>query len=315
MVVLYHRPDTSDQTLSARFLVLLAHMALDHPTAEPDFDVRLTSPPTYWSCEPGWEWKARPLSDYLLWWVMDGAGSMRLGNRVWDLTAGSSFVFAPGEKPHGRQDPSRRLVVYGMHFAVVDGRGERVALRAEIAPSQGHVIRDTAFFSALSRRCDTSFRRGDACGVVQSRLYLKAMVLHVWEESLCPAPSAVDQALDDIVRTLQQEPSRRWTVDALAQRAYLSRAQFTRRFHAVTGQPPARYMIHARLERARQLMQDTTMTVEQIADALGYTDVAFFSRQCKRYLGHPPSAFRQQPEVGGRSAAPSDGSPESIVGL
>ena len=38
--------------------------------------------------------------------------------------------------------------------------------------------------------------------------------------------------------------------------AHLSRAQFARRFHAVAGQSPLRFIIHARLERARQLMQD-----------------------------------------------------------
>ena len=73
--------------------------------AETDFDVRLTSPPTYWYCEPGWEWTARPLRDYLLWWVMDGVGgTCALRARV-ALLAGTCFVFAPDERPHGRQDP------------------------------------------------------------------------------------------------------------------------------------------------------------------------------------------------------------------
>ena len=34
------------------------------------------------------------------------------------------------------------------------------------------------------------------------------------------------------------------------------------------------------------------MTVSQVADALGYSDVYFFSRQFKRFVGVSPTAFR-----------------------
>jgi len=277
-----------------RFVVLFAHMDTAQICSETDFEVRLTGPPTYWYCEPGWEWKARPLSDYLLWWVIDGVGRMRLGDHAWPLTTGSSFVFVPGDRPHGQQDPVRRLVVYGMHFDVVEDRGEPVAAAPEVVPVRGHVIRDTAFFSALARRCDAACRRKDALGTRQSRVYLKAMVLHLHEEARHPAPSGIDEALDEIVRAIQQEPGRHWSVNELARQVHLSRAQFARRFHAATGQSPVHFMIYARLERARQLMQDTTMTVEQIADVLGYNDIAFFSRQYKQYLGHTPGVFRRQ---------------------
>ncbi len=258
------------------------------------FDVRINSRPTYWYCEPGWEWKSRSLPDHLLWYVMDGVGSIQLDDHVWDLRAGSSFVFAPGAQPQSKQDPNRRLVVFGMHFDVVDASGERAPTTAGMLPPLGSVVRDTPFFATLAQRCDASSRRGDALGALQSRLFLQAMVLHLWEEALYREPSTVELALDDIIRAIQWEPGHRWTVDELARWAHLSRAQFVRRFRAVAGLSPLHFMMHARLERARQLIQDTDMTVEQIAYALGYSDVFFFSRQYKRYTGHAPSAFRRR---------------------
>lgn len=257
------------------------------------FEVRLNTRPTYWHCEPGWEWKSRPLLDHLLWYVMDGVGAMRLDGQVWKLRTGSCFVFRPSDCPHGTQDPNRRLVVFGMHFDVVDAHGQPLPQTRALLPPPGHVVRDTAFFAALAQRCDASFRRGDTVGALQSRLFLQAMVLHLWEEALHPAPSVVDLALDEIIRAIQLEPGKRWAVEALAQQAHLSRAQFVRRFRAITGLAPARFMIQTRLERARHLIQETTMTLGQIADALGYEDVAFFSRQYKRYMGHAPSLLRR----------------------
>lgn len=258
------------------------------------FDVRLNTKPTYWHCERGWEWRARPLPDHLLWYVMDGIGLMRLDGQAWELSAGSCFVFTPGAQPHGTQDPDRRLVVFGMHFDVVDAHGQPLNATVGIFPVHGHMVRDTPFFATLAQRCDASFRRGDALGALQSRLLLQAMLLHLWEEILHPAPSTVDVALDEIIRAIQMEPGKRWTVDELAQRAYLSRAQFARRFRAVTGLSPARFIVQARLERARQLIQETSMPLGQIARVLGYEDVYFFSRQYKHYAGHAPSVLRRR---------------------
>jgi len=45
--------------------------------------------------------------------------------------------------------------------------------------------------------------------------------------------------------------------------------------------------------RAHELLTETRMSVTQVAAALGYADVAYFSRQYKRHTGRPPSAERE----------------------
>jgi AraC family transcriptional regulator, arabinose operon regulatory protein len=110
----------------------------------------------------------------------------------------------------------------------------------------------------------------------------------LWEDATLPAPGPVDAALDELTRTIRHDPGRRWTVAELAGRTALSRAQFTRRFIAYTGMPPARFLIQARVDRARQLLTETDMSVTQVAVTLGYSDIGYFSRQYKRYAGHPP---------------------------
>jgi AraC-like DNA-binding protein len=46
------------------------------------------------------------------------------------------------------------------------------------------------------------------------------------------------------------------------------------------------------LRHPRQLLIETDLTISQIADALGYRDVYFFSRQYKQVFGIPPTAVR-----------------------
>jgi AraC family transcriptional regulator of arabinose operon len=239
--------------------------------------LRPTSPPTYWRCEPSWSWHARPLPDHLLWYVLGGVGRLRLGGRERELTAGTGVVFAPGDEPVAEHDPRRRLLVFGLHF---EARG------AVAPPDRWCQVRDPALASGLARHCDTGYRRGDALGLRQSRLCLEQLVYLMWE----PAPGPVDAALDELTRAIREDPAHRWSVAELARRTALSRAQLTRRFVAHTGVPPMRYVIQARIDRARSLLTETNMSVTQVAATLGYPDVAYFSRQYKRYTGHAPTA-------------------------
>jgi AraC family transcriptional regulator, arabinose operon regulatory protein len=243
--------------------------------------VNLASLPTYWRCEPTWWWDAKPLHDPLLWWVLGGTGEVTLdGDRV-ELASGIGIVFAKGSTPSARHDPRRPLLVFGTHFRG-DHRGFHVRAR------------DPELLSGLARRADAGYRRGDRLGREQSDRCVTQMIALLWEDHALPPQGRVDAALDELIRAVRTNPARRWTVDEMARRCSLSRAQLTRRFVAVTGLPPHRYVVLARVGRAEQLLREGTLTVTQVATALGYTDMAFFSRQFKAVTGRPPSVVRLQ---------------------
>jgi AraC-like DNA-binding protein len=216
-----------------------------------------------------------------LWYVLGGVGRLTLGGRQRELTSGTGVVFGPGDEPVADHDPRRRLLVFGLHF---EAAGDVVP------PGQWCDVRDPSLATALARHCDTGYRRGDPFGLRQSHLCLEQLLYLLWEDAVRPAPGPVDRALDEITRAIREDPGHRWTVAELARRAALSRAQFTRRFTAHTGVSPIRYLIQARVDRARSLLTETNMSVTQVAATLGYPDIAYFSRQYKRYTGHAPTA-------------------------
>ncbi len=253
---------------AAQIQAVLAHGVDDLTPA------RLVTPPTYWRCEPGWSWHSKPLTEHLLWCVLGGVGSMTIGADTVPLEPGVCFVFRPGDAPIGTHDPRRRLLVFGMHFI------------AHIDPIRCRVS-DQALLHGLARRADRLHRRGDVDGATTCLEFILDL-LH--DDAAHPPPSGVDSVIDELAEAIRRDPRRRWSVPELAARAALSKAQFTRRFTALTGLPPAKYLIQARMSRARQLLAETGMSVTQVSAALGYTDVAHFSRQYKQYIGVPPSA-------------------------
>lgn len=250
---------------------------LDWPTPP----LRLTSPPTYWWCEPDWSWDSVPLDDFLLWCVLDGVGELWLDGSHHRLEAGSCLVFAPGQTPRARHDPERRLVVFGMHF-VADAPAQRI-----VPAHNGSVLTDRVLLTALAARCERAHREPGPYCSRQVLLCLEQLLCLLWTQ---PASNARhDPVLDQIATLIRRDPSRRWSVTELAGRAALSRAQFTRRFRQHTGHSPARYLIEARIARACDLLTRTTMSVAQVARVLGYPDPAYFSRQYRQMMGRPPS--------------------------
>ena len=65
------------------------------------------------------------------------------------------------------------------------------------------------------------------------------------------------------------------------------------RFAARVGKPPATYLAHVRLEAASDMLRDTLLAVALIAEKVGYTSEAAFSRAFKHRYGTPPARWRR----------------------
>ena len=93
---------------------------------------------------------------------------------------------------------------------------------------------------------------------------------------------------------LHEEPSRPWTVAALAGEVGLSRAALARRFVEAVGEPPMAYLTGWRLALAADRLRDTDETVAAVSRAVGYTSPFTFSTAFKRQYGQSPMAWRQR---------------------
>lgn len=86
----------------------------------------------------------------------------------------------------------------------------------------------------------------------------------------------------------------RLSVEDLAEVASLSPRQFSRAFHAETGQSPAKAVENLRLEVARALMEDTAHPIDTVARQAGFADRDRMRRAFLRAFGQPPQVIRRQ---------------------
>ena len=74
-------------------------------------------------------------------------------------------------------------------------------------------------------------------------------------------------------------------------------SHFRKRFVAEVGMPPLSYVLHCKMERAKELLRDQNCSVRQAGVEVGMQDPYHFSKQFKHIVGISPSAFMKQASV------------------
>jgi transcriptional regulator GlxA family with amidase domain len=91
---------------------------------------------------------------------------------------------------------------------------------------------------------------------------------------------------------------------AMAIAAGLERRTLLRRFASATGMTPIKYCRDVRIARARELLEGGNTSQKQIAQSLGYKDVASFARVFRKAVGSAPGAYRKR--FGRNGISPAD---------
>nr|WP_283937972.1 helix-turn-helix transcriptional regulator [Sphingomonas caseinilyticus] len=72
----------------------------------------------------------------------------------------------------------------------------------------------------------------------------------------------------------------------------LSRFHFCTAFRKATGHTPHQYLVRIRMERAKDLLDDSRLTVTDVALAVGYQTPSSFTQAFRAAIGVTPSAYR-----------------------
>lgn len=103
-----------------------------------------------------------------------------------------------------------------------------------------------------------------------------------------PAP-----LLRRLLSMIEDRLSEDLSLTELARASGLSQSHFASLFRMTTGLSPHRYIVQRRVERAHSLLQLTTLSINEIAIAVGFYDQSHLTRQMRRILGVTPNYVRE----------------------
>jgi AraC family transcriptional regulator, transcriptional activator FtrA len=103
------------------------------------------------------------------------------------------------------------------------------------------------------------------------------------------------------------------TIESMAQHSAMSVRTFMRRFQEATGKTPTDWLIEARVERARELLESTKLSIDEIARRCGFGTAATLRHHFRRRVQVSPIVYRQR-FSGDAPQTESDQTADGVVG-
>ena len=120
---------------------------------------------------------------------------------------------------------------------------------------------------------------------------LRVETLRANETSPVWVQGIVDPEVARLVTRFHAEPAYDWNWDSMGRAVGLSRSALDRRFRAVLGQSPKRYLLGLRMRLAAAALVEGRRSIAEIAGDVGYESEPAFHRAFRRTLGRTPGAY------------------------
>lgn len=234
----------------------------------------------------------RTIDSHELIFVERGTLSMEEDGRPFDVAAGQTLLLFPGRTHGGTRPFPPDLRFYWIHFSVDESR---TAVREQPMPVPQHAaLSDPDRLTALFRRFlddQESDRLDDITGGLLVMLMLCEVTQAQNRSSADQGASAVlAQRAESHIRAHFDEPI---STSSIAETLDCDPDYLGRVFGAAYGMTITRAIHRRRLKKARLLLLDGALTVDQISTNCGFEDAGYFRRIFRRYEGMSPVAYRR----------------------
>jgi transcriptional regulator GlxA family with amidase domain len=214
------------------------------------------------------------------------------GKRIASLCTGA-FQLAEAGLLQGR-----RATTYWAHAEELRRRYPQVDLQADVLYVQDGRYFTASGYAAGIDLCLHVIRTDYGAAVANevARLALVAPVRPGGQTQFThtPLPPERGTACSDTRGWAMRNLDKPLTLTELARHAGVSVRTLTRRFHAESGVSPLQWLLHQRIERARELLETTALPMDQVARACGLGTADSLRVHVVRRTGLTPSAYRAQ---------------------
>jgi AraC-like DNA-binding protein len=239
-----------------------------------------------------WDGRARGQTPFtVLQHTISGTGTLRYENRVMKIRPGEAMLVII---PHNHRYWLEAGDSWEFFWISMHGR-EALRVHEMILSARGPVIRLGSATVDKLANCTLKLieGHGEMPGSASAIAYEASMAL--FDDTYGPTeifPSS-ENSLSRATQFIAANLSADLDVDELSRVAGLSRAHFSRSFAAMTGLPPAQYVLQERMRRAAKLLlANREVPVKEIAALSGIPDHNYFTKVFRRTYGITPTEFR-----------------------
>ena len=234
--------------------------------------------------------KGRP--DYHILYITEGICFVKLDGKLVEAKAGSLILFLPHEIQDYHFKGEIHSKSYFIHFdghvchELFDSYTERMF----------YIGKNSRLERLLSAMIDEfQLKLLSWEGACQGQL-LNIISLFSREINLIRNNSNVtsNSKITDVCNVMYSNYAKEVTIPEYASMCNLSESRFSHLFKKNTGVSPMQYILNIRIEKAKELLENTELPIAEISDMIGMQSQHYFSRIFKKYTNMSPSEYRNR---------------------
>lgn len=223
------------------------------------------------------------------------------GRQVAQLIRDGHVSVIPGGQPHGgewRREADHLILYLDPGFvsgAAWDLLGEDLVELVEDYTAEDPFIMGLASALRAELRTESGPQRlylGSLANVLAAHLIRNYSAKSGLEHAPVEAAGLSRSTLATVTDYVGDNLARDLTLSELAGVACMSLYHFSRLFKQSTGLSPHQYVIHQRVQRARELLSSTELSVTEVSMAVGFSHQSHLAQHTRRLLGVPPTSLR-----------------------
>ena len=137
-------------------------------------------------------------------------------------------------------------------------------------------------------------RRDDDSVKLEAQFRLKALLLslHNLTSGRATTRRSSNFSWEELLGWLDENLDQPISVHALAERANLGASTLAKKFKQAHKTTLSRYLLHRRIDKAKSLLANSTLTIYEVGSSVGIPDPQYFNKQFRKVTGISPSRYR-----------------------
>lgn len=199
-------------------------------------------------------------------------------NGIYYAPLGAEYVMAVQHQAGGS--------TIGVNFHLTDEQGTPIVFSQDILGFRA---------TTAMRRAFEQMAHSESLSTLQCRILLETVISDIAQQDCSPSvPPVIRPSVDYLLEHYTESPS----IAQIAALSHISEVYFRRVFKSVFLMSPAAYISQLKLRKAAEYLEYGEMSVQEIAETVGYGGAAYFSKEFKAVYGTTPLRYRKEKRAG-----------------
>lgn len=236
--------------------------------------------------------------DFSIKYIVKGKGYFEKNGDMCEFGEGSLLLYFPKSRQNYRFEKTDDTQMLWAHFS-----GKRCDLLKPLKSKNAVVvpISDTTEFEHIFKKMILQhyFKINTHVREAVTALchgYLLALISMIAKDALTqPAKGdmVIGRGVDSVLGYMNAHFNEPIDIQQYADMCFVSRDRFLHLFKEKTGISPYKFQLLIRIERAKGLLVNTSMSASECGEAVGFRDASYFCRIFKKYTAETPTAYRK----------------------